>query len=265
MKNYKFVKYALVILLMAISTVFCACEPLFGNSSKVLKVAGAISFEQQALNDVTIKSKTQSYCLTDANGQFNFEAKTESVTIYAEKAGYTFTPRSITLTESNENIVFVAEVVKNLDGFISLSSINIVPTSIASFSETYKYIINETENIKIKSLDISIGDVTYENCLDYNPIYAAKGKNNYLNFSTYNSMRTGSKVSVSFKLSVYFKIGTSEYIFNEDRPTILIIPEKQTTELLNDQGKMVLSLFGINSTNNKFTYNISFIFNYEPN
>ena len=72
----------IAIMLMISSLTFFACEM---PSQPELSCSGVVTFNNQGLNDVTIKSSIKDYTTTDANGNYTFLTKAKSIIIYPEK------------------------------------------------------------------------------------------------------------------------------------------------------------------------------------
>ena len=251
---------------MLIFACFCfgACDLSFVQTTKTIEVSGSATFNGQALQDVSIKTQTQTLCKTNSEGKFSFTINANQIEIFAEKSGFSFSPHKTLITESISNIAFVAKEVEPLDGEIVLSSVCITPTSIVSVSDNYKYTNNNTDCLKLKSLKVKISDFEYQNFVT-DKSFAFKHKNNIYSTSEEYSIKTDNKFSIVFNLSTYFTANNNEYLFTESRTTTLNVAQEKTTAHLNDEGKFEISLYGINSSNNMFSYNITFVFDYYPN
>ena len=243
---------------------FGACDLSFVQTTETLEISGTVTFEGQALQDVSIKTQTQTLCKTNDEGEFSFTVNANQIEIFAEKDGFSFSPHKTMITESTSDIAFVAKEIETLDGEIVLSSVCITPTSIVSVSDNYKYTNNNTDCLKIKSLEVKISDFEYQNFVP-DKSYAYKHQNNNYSTTEEYSIKTNSKFSIEFNLSTYFTANNNEYLFTENRETILNVAQEKTTAHLNDDGKFEVSLYGINSSNNMFSYNITFVFDYYPN
>ena len=51
---------------------FGACDISFVQTTKTLEISGTVTFEGEALQDVDIKTQTQTLCQTDLDGKFSF-------------------------------------------------------------------------------------------------------------------------------------------------------------------------------------------------
>ena len=132
---------------------FSACNFAPSTNSKI-SISGKVYLNSVALQDVQIKTASKSLCTSNNNGEFSFETNKQSITIFAEKNGYTFLPESITLTQNTNDIVFVAYKVEPLDGVLSLNSINITPSSIISMGDNYQFVNSGNNCLKIKNVNI---------------------------------------------------------------------------------------------------------------
>ena len=251
---------------MLLFACFCfgACDLSFVQTTKTLVVSGTATYQGQAMHEVEIKTQTQTLCKTDIDGKFSFTVNANQIEIFAEKSGYTFSPRKTVITESIDNLAFVAQEVEDLDGEIELSSICITPTSIVSVSDSYEYSNNGTDCLKLNDFKLVISNYEY---LDFVPDKALANKHQDNIYSTTEeySIKTDSKFSIMFSLSAYFTANGNEYLFTETRTTTLNVAQEKTTAHLNDDGQFEVSLYGINSSNNMFSYDITFVFDYYPN
>ena len=260
----KFKKIAIFFVLMFACLSFGACDLSFTQSTKTLEVSGNVTFEGKALEGVSIKTKSQTLCKTNNLGKFTFTINANSIEIFAEKNGFTFSPRQVTISESVSNLSFVAEKIENLNGEIVLSSVNITPTSMASVPDDYNYANGSDEYLKIKNIKVQISNFEYKNFVP-NKSIATKQTNNIFSTSEEYSIKTTEKFSILFSLSAYFTAYGHEYEYNETRLTTLNVAKTKTTANLNDNNQFEVSLYGINSSNNMFSYNITFVFDYYPN
>lgn len=251
----------LMIFVCICSILFSACN--FSPSNETITASGFVYCESEALEDVLIKSNTKTLATTNEDGSFSFEKAKTKTTIYAEKTGYTFTPKAIEITHSAQDIVFTAHKIENLNGTLSLNKINIIPTSIVSISDNYIFNLGGKPCLKIKNLYVGIGNTKY-NCLS-SDVYAEKNKNNYIDVNNDLFANTGEKFNIEFSLDAYFSSYRNEYVYIEEKPSILKITKQQTTEHLTENNQIEYTFVGVNSTNNKFSYNITFIFDYYPN
>lgn len=245
----------------------CACEynPIVKNN---IQVSGSVYFENALLDGVSIRSSTKNYCTTSQDGTFSFSDTSNSITIFAEKSGYIFSPKSITLTQSTSEIVFEATKITNLNGTLSLSKINIIPTSIANVQENYLYKQNGDNCLKVSQINISMNAREYT-ALN-SPFYAIKNKNNEISFTNDLSINTCTPFKIEFSIDAYYSFASKEQIYTETKKSAINVQINQTNADLenfsqNEFGQIVYLSNGINSGNNNFSYNISFIFDYYPN
>lgn len=261
MKAYKM----LICLILAFACIgFGACDIFYTPSSKTIEASGKVNFVNLGFEGVEIKTSSQVLDITSADGTFAFETNANELVIFAEKDGYVFSPRSITLTENTQNITFVAEQVKPLNGELVLTSINITPTSIATYPNDYSFSKNNSEHLKISNLDLTINSYDYQNFIN-NSMLLEKNSTNKILVDEEFSIKTQSKINIEFKLSAKYTSYSKEYNFEETRYTTLNISANQTTANLDDDNFLIASLKGINSSNNMFSYNIYFMFKYYPN
>lgn len=252
---------------LLIAFILISCTLLFACNfnpilSKEISISGSVYIDTQPVVNAQIKSKTQVLCSTDENGNFAFTINAESVTIFVEKSGYLFNPSSLTFTESTTNVLIKGEMVKNLDGILSLSSVNITPSSIVSVTENFQYVANGENCLKAKNFNVEINNKKI-NCLTFDT-YLIKNKNNKIVVEDDLFVETGKNFAINFSLDVYFKLSFNEYIFTEEKKSVINIDRAQTTAMLNENNQIEYTYVGVNSSNNKFSYNVTFIFDYYP-
>lgn len=253
----------LILIVILGMSVLSGCDFFSGNSTS-LAISGYVYLNStEPLEGVAIKSETTIYTRTDANGFFNITVNNDSVELFAEKSGYTFSPRSITVSQSTNSLIFSATETKELSGLLTLNSIVITPTSIVSFGDNYSYTHNGDKCLKISDITIDIDNKQFE-LLD-GDLYAIKNKSNTIMFDKDVTISTGSVFNIWFSVDAYFTSLNEELIFEEDRQSVIRVQEKQTTEDLDDNNQIVYTAVGVNSSNNMFTYNISFVFDYYEN
>lgn len=258
MKRKLFIIFAMILTCFSLS----ACKVTLATTESY-SLSGSVSFEQQGLSDVNIKSSIKNLATTQADGSFCFETNITEFEIFAEKEGYTFTPASIKVNKNTTNIAFVAHEIKDLNGTISLSQIQITPTSIVSSTESYAFSNNNKVCLKIQNLELSINSQNF-NALPSIPYFAIKNQTNTIELNQNLTFNSSDNFLISFKLSANFKRYNNEHTFTEERTSTISIPSHKTTKDLKD-GKLYYSLYGINSSNTKFTYNITFVFDYAEN
>ena len=231
--------------------------------NKNISVSGTIFCDSAPLDGVVIKSAAQNLMVTSIDGKFNFSITKSSITIYAEKTGYTFSPKSVTVDSDTDDIVFIAKKIVPLDGTLSLSCINITPSSIVSVTDNFQYVQNGDNCLKIKNFNIMVNNKSY-NALTKD-FYAVKNKSNVIDFPYDISVNTGKAFSIHFSLDAYFISYHSEYEYIEEKKSVLNIMTQQTTADLDSNNQIKYTFVGVNSSNNKFTYNVVFVFDYYPN
>ena len=256
--------FACIILGLFACLFFSACDLSFTQSAKTLNISGRATFNGAGLEDVSIKTKTKLLCKTDADGYFSFTINANSLEIFAEKSGFAFHTKTITLTESTENLHFEASEVKKLDGELVLCAVEISPTSLASMPDNYQFSSSGSECLKIKNLKVIVDGYQYRDFIPNNT-FAKKHSDNLYLLTEEHSIKTDKKFTINFSLSAYFQTYGNEYSFNEAIFTNLNVPAYKDTSMLNNDNQFEVSLFGVSSSNNKYSYNITFIFDYYPN
>ena len=263
---FKDIMKKLVTLIMIVilgMSMLSGCDFFSGNSDS-LTISGYVYLNSvEPLEGVSIKSETTIYARTDVNGFFNITVNNDSVELFAEKTGYTFSPRSVTISQSTNSLIFSATKTKELSGLLTLNSIIITPTSIVSFGDNYTYTHNGDKCLKISDIEININNKQFD-LLD-GDLYAIKNKSNTVMFDEDVTLNTSSVFNIWFSVDAYFTSLNEELIFEEDRQSVIRVQEKQTTEDLDDKNQIVYTAVGVNSSNNMFTYNISFVFDYYEN
>ncbi len=248
----------LCVLLMLVSVSFFACDLA---EIPVISCSGVITFENEGLGGVEIKSSTNTFGKTNGEGEFSFEKKAKTITIVPELEGYYFEPRSITLTESAEDVNFVAIKIEGLSGEIVLRSIEICPTTIASYGDNYVYQRNGREAIKAKEISLKYNNEKID--IISNDTYLIKDEQSAFDVVDEIKFTCGEKSNLGFLINAYF----NTYYMDEDgfmtdtNYKYLNITNSQTNKDLED-GKIKYILYGINSVNKAFTYDISFIFDF---
>ncbi len=253
----------LIMIVILGMSMLSGCDFFSGNSDS-LTISGYVYLNSvEPLEGVSIKSETTIYARTDVNGFFNITVNNDSVELFAEKTGYTFSPRSVTISQSTNSLIFSATKTKELSGLLTLNSIIITPTSIVSFGDNYTYTHNGDKCLKISDIEININNKQFD-LLD-GDLYAIKNKSNTVMFDEDVTLNTSSVFNIWFSVDAYFTSLNEELIFEEDRQSVIRVQEKQTTEDLDDKNQIVYTAVGVNSSNNMFTYNISFVFDYYEN
>lgn len=251
--------------------VFFACDE---TKKTTLSISGGVYFNGQGLENVTIHTSSNTYTITGNDGKFSFTEKTNKIVIYPQKDGYTFSPKEQEITASTENIQFIATKIENLVGTLSLSAIQITPTSIAH-SDIDKFIYKNEENsdcLKISQIYVKFSGNTTSQKTESTlsePIFAQKNKKTEIAIKTDFSVQTCKSFSIDFSVDAYHNVAGSEQIFTETVSTKKQITENQTNANLinfskNEYGQIVYSFSAINSTDAKFTYDITFVFDFYP-
>ena len=251
----------LLIIIMGAS-ILTGCD--FWESVEPLTISGYVYLNStEPLSDVTIKSQTAIYGKTDNNGFFSISVNRSSVEIFAEKSGYSFSPKSAIVSQSTNNLIFSATQTKDLSGLLTLRHLVITPTSIVSFGENYSYQHDGNICLKISDIQINIDNKQFD-LLD-GDFYAIKNKSNIITINDDVTVNTNYAFNIWFSINAYFTSVNQELVFEEDKQSVIRVQEKQTTVDLDDNNQIVYTAVGVNSSNNMFTYNISFIFDYYEN
>ena len=103
MKIKKIICY--VLMFVSVFVLF-ACD--YNPTQTKIEISGTVYFNNAPLDGVSIRSNTKNFCTTENDGNFIFEENSNSITIFAEKGGYIFSPKSITLSKSQSGIIFEA-------------------------------------------------------------------------------------------------------------------------------------------------------------
>ncbi len=251
-----------LLILIVSTSILTGCD--FWESVNTLTISGYVYLDSSSpLENVAIKSETTIYARTDANGFFNITVNNDSVELFAEKAGYTFSPHSVIISQDTNSLIFSATKTKDLYGLLTLNSVVITPTSIVSFGDSYSYNHDNSTCLKISDLKIDIDNKQID-LLD-GDFYAIKNKSNIISIDEDVTVNTDYDFNIWFCMDVYFTSLNQEFVFEEDRQSVIRVQKKQTTEDLDDNNQIVYTAVGVNSSNNMFTYNISFVFDYYEN
>ena len=259
MKRFAF----FVTMIVCFMSVMSGCD-IFGASDEPLVISGYVYLDSnQPLSDVTLKSATAIYGNTNEDGYFNITVNKSNVELFVEKTGYIFSPKSVQILQSTDNLIFTATKEQDLNGYLTLSHIIITPSSIVSFGDNYAYQNDGNTCLKISALQINIDDKSFEAL--GGDLYAIKNKTNVVDFNQDATVNTNHDFNIWFSLDAYFTSANQEFIFHEDRQSVIRIQEKQTTANLDDNNQIIYTAIGVNASNNMFTYNISFVFDYYGN
>ena len=246
----------IIIFFVFVIFVFCACHT---NTSNVINGKGKITFDGENIMGVQLNYGTTILCNSDKNGAFEFLAHSQSVKITPTLQGYFFVPSSITIVEDNYDLSFRAIKIQKLNGSLSLKSICIVPTSIASYGDNYTFVQNGKECIKLGELKLSYNQKII-NVID-KTTYLYKNTKNYIDFCDDISFNCGDRVSIGFLPNVKFVSMSKEWQTTNSAFFYLNIMDHQTNADLSDN-KITYNLYSINIGTISVTINISFIFEY---
>ena len=252
----------LLIIMLTCCCFLSAC--IFDGNTSTINASGKIYLDSAPLEDVMLKTSTTVLGQSNENGEFDVDIKSnKSVVVYPEKPGYEFTPKFIELTQDKNDIIFVAEKVKELDGLLSLAQVIITPTSISSFGDNYSFNQDGQTYLKINKFALDINGIKID-AINSNYL-ALKNKSNLISVSDDATIETGINVFIKFSLDACFVMGNTEYVYAEEKISVLEVKEKQYTNNLNSKNQIEYTAVGINSSNNKYTYNVTFVFDYYKN
>lgn len=259
----KYVKGVIVaIMLMAVSLTFFACD----SNLPDLSCSGNITINSVALEGVTIKSNIKNYTQTNKSGEYSFTTNAESITIYPEKSGYIFTPKSVTITAGeNLDINFVAEEIVEIDGTLKLNKVIISPTVIVNSPENYEYVNSSNGKKGVKAKDIYLWQNNSILVTDQTN-YLYKNTQNNIDISSNITFDCGQKFSLGILINMYFmprnhqESSTSEQDSKSNYSFLYVENAQTNADLINNQ--IVYNLYGINNHLRTVTYNVSFVFDY---
>ena len=261
----KFIKRVGVLaMLMLVALTLFACKLPEAPS---LSCSGVVTFSEQGLTGVVIKSNVKEYATTNENGEYNFDTKAKSLVIYPVKEGYMFEPKQIEI-ESGENteINFIAIEIEELVGTLSLGEVIITPTSISSNPDNYLFTSEGKECLKASDITISYEGETY--LLNQEPIYLFKTEGNQvlINEEIFGeheiAFECGKSARIGVLINAYFTKYYQEWETTDAIYTYLDITKPQTNADLID-GQVYYNLYGINSKARAFTFDVTFVFDFE--
>lgn len=251
-------------LICTLSLTFGGCEFIFEGEVGLEKtISGVVTFEDQPLENVAIRSNNKIFTYTDKNGIYTFKTKLENIEIYAEKEGYAFATR-YSLISSLENADFTASKVEDLNGSLTLNKIYITPTSILDLvGNSFNY-GETTPALKVAHLDIIIKEETLS--LINEPMLLAKYKKQAFEIVDAPTLICNDEniQQIKVRLQANFMLQSQEALASEEN-WVTINLTNLTTINLNQEGKVVLYIYGNNSVYNGYTYNLCLEFNYEAN
>lgn len=252
----------LFMLLFTLCMSLCSCEFVFdGEIGPEKVISGIVTFEGSPLSDVTIRSNNTVFATTNSLGQYSFTTKLENIEIYAEKNGYAFATR-YTLTESMDNANFVATQIKDLNGQLKLSKIHITPTSISSFIDNNFNFGDKVPALKVAHIDVLIQDETLS-LIDEPTLIQRYRKSS---FETPDSpvinYTKDTLTQVKVRMQANFKLQLQEALASEE-VWVTVNISNLTTKYQNEQGNVLLYVYGNNSAYNGYTYDLCLEFEYE--
>ena len=249
----------IAVLLMVVSLTLFACKmPQLPD----LSCSGTVTIDAVGLEGVIIKSSVKEYAITNSSGNFEFTTKAKSLVVYPYKEGYMFTPSSISLTDGENTATIVATKVEALEGTLTLKEVIITPTSISTLPDNYTYTYND--KICLKASDINIVYESNNYLLNAETIYLYQNEKNAISVEDNITFNCGENKRVGIFINAYFKWSHSESKTTETEASFLDILVPQTNADLVD-GQVKYSLYGINNKSRSFTFDITFLFDFEEN
>ena len=246
------------------STVLCGCDFVF-DTKEPKTYSGIVLFENAPLEGVKIKDKINTYATTDKEGKFSFVSKSASIEIFAEKLGYSFSPKKQVLSTSTTNIVFTAKKASPLSGTLTLEAINIKPTSAISLpSNNFVFKHNNKDCIKIYGLSVFLNSnqiVERTNSNIYCPIDETTNILNYNDEYTLNLENGIADFKLTYILKTYYSYDRNQAVVTESSK-IFSVNTTYYDSHLDENNCIEVYAFGINSISSGYSYDISFIFKY---
>lgn len=241
-------------LILFASLLLCAC-----NGDKKIEYCGNIIYNNAALEGVVLEADDRAICVTDENGNFSFRSSQNSIKIYPEKEGYYFEPEFVIVTEENPECNFIAKKEKALNGKLNLNKIIIKPTYIVSYSDNYLYRNEEKDCLKAFNISLNFKGELID--LITEDMFLYKNENNEILIEEDVEIVCGTQTQIGFLINTYFKYNYIESHTTYSEYSYLYIAGDQTNNKLQNN-QIEYTLVGINNKSNKFTFNISFVFDY---
>jgi len=236
---------------------FFACKmPELPN----LSCSGCVTFLESGLEGVAIKSNVKEYAVSNTSGNFSFETKSKGIVVYAEKEGYIFEPKQVTLNAGQNTVNFTAIKIENLHGNITLKNIIITPTSIVQSSDNYLY--DNGGKVALKASDITIFTKANSYVLNQNYIYLNKNEQNVIDVKSNINFVCGEQFYMGIAVNTYFKNYNHEGKTTNAETTTLYVRNSQTNADLVNENQLIYNLYGINNKTKNFTINVSFVFEF---
>lgn len=249
----------IAILLMMVSLTIFACKlPELPD----LSCSGTVTIDSMGLEGVVIKSSVKEYAITNSSGNFEFTTKAKSLVVYPYKEGYIFTPSSLSLTDGENTATIVATKVEALEGTLTLKEVIITPTSISTLPDNYTYTYNNKTCLKASDINIVYDSNNY--VLNPETTYLYQNEKNTISVEDNIALNCGEIKRVGIFINAYFKWSHSESKTTETEASFLDILVPQTNADLVD-GRVKYSLYGINNKSRSFTFDITFVFDFEEN
>ena len=245
----------LCVMVAFVSVMFCAC-----NRKTYIYCDGVVEFSGTALQGVSIKSSNKTIDITDSDGKFSFESQSKKIKIYPEKHGYYFEPAFAVVEEGEHVVNFEAKEILNLSGTLQLNKIIISPTYIVSYSDNYLYENNNKDCLKVFDISLHYAGQTYK--IVDEQMFLYKNEDNEIAVNEEIEVDCGTQTQIGFLINTYFIYNYNESHTTYTEYSYLIISEHQNNgDLVNNQ--IIYSLIGINGKSNKFTFDITFVFDFE--
>lgn len=270
-KKIKAKNIILSIFLATLAVFLTGCEFAFFPSGVPVTISGYVTYENQPLSGVKIRSDFYVYTQTDENGFYSFTTTSKQLEFYAKKTSYTFLPKVFNINDKHELYNFEASKAEILDGTLTLSQILISPTSIVSISDNnFAYLKNGNPALKLASFVFEINkqkiDLDFKNLTQ--PFLIEKNIFENVLIENQNPFELEVedgiiKFQLSFLLKTYYKHSNfDEHIDEEKTFKFLNVSVTADTGDLTENNQIKFIASGINSTNFGFTYNIQFVFDY---
>lgn len=251
----KKVFYLFVMLLFVFASVsFSAC-----SKENKISFSGLISYGNEAMVGVVIKTSDRALCITDEEGEFKFESSLKNIKIYPEKEGYYFEPEFVIVTEESPECSFIAKKTTPLVGKLTLKKVIIKPTYIVSYSDDYLYSKDNKDCLKVFDISLKHNEKIFT--ISTENMFLYKNEKNEIEIEEDINITCGSQSQIGFIINTYFKYNYYESHTAYTEYSYLYIAGDQTNNKLQNN-QIEYSLIGINNKSNKFTFNITFIFDY---
>lgn len=251
-------KKFIYLFLCCLICISCFSISACSNESKIT-YSGSIIFNSNVMEGVVIKTDDRALCISNNNGEFEFTSVSKSVKVYPEKDGYFFEPSFVIVTEESPKCKFEAKKIKELNGTLKLNKVITKPTYIVSYSDNYLYRNKDKDCLKVFDMSLNYKGKIINIFTEDGFLY--KNEKNEVIIEDDIEIVCGTQSQIGFLINTYFK-----YNYNESHTTyteysyLYIAGEQTNNKLKNNQ--IHYSLEGINNKSNKFTFDITFVFDY---